>query len=50
MLLMRVLCRRCHTDQVMKSDKTTQDHSATLQHDHTFYGFFTVSGAHPLLL
>jgi hypothetical protein len=36
MLRMRVLCRRCHIDQVMKSDTTT----GLIQHAHTSYGFF----------
>src|SRR5262249_7241158 len=40
MLLIRVRGLRCHPDQAMKGSKTTTQH---LQHDHTFYGFFTVS-------
>ena len=43
MLRMRVRGLRCHPDQVMKGAKTTAQH---LQHDHTFYGFFTVSLPH----
>jgi hypothetical protein len=39
MLLRRVLCLRCHTDQVMKGDKTTAPICNTTTHFMAFLQF-----------
>jgi hypothetical protein len=35
MILIRVLCLRCHTDQVMKGDKTKAQRSSVAERYHS---------------